>query len=58
MGGTYSGVAALAIGADGSLYAGGGFATAGGKPSSCIAQWLREVNMLSVLWFPLVLVHQ
>jgi hypothetical protein len=35
-------VLALAFGPDGSLYAGGGFSTAGDKSSSAIAQWNGE----------------
>jgi hypothetical protein len=51
-------VNALAFGPDGSLYVGGSFTEAGGKPSSYIALWLGEVTMPPVLWFPLVRIHQ
>jgi WD40 repeat protein len=50
-------VLALAFGPDGSLYAGGRFTTAGGKPSSHIAQWTGEVPR-PVAWFPAVLIDQ
>ena len=33
------GISALAVGADGSLYAGGGFATVSGVPASSVARW-------------------
>jgi hypothetical protein len=48
----------LAFGPDGSLYVGGSFTEAGGKPSSRIARWLKEVAMPPVVWFPLVRIHQ
>lgn len=51
-------IGALAFGQDGSLYAGGMFSTADGKPSSKIARWTGEAPMTPVLWFPLVRIHQ
>jgi hypothetical protein len=56
--GMNSHVTALAFRLDGSLYAGGFFTTAGGKPSLYIARWLKEVAMPPVVWFPLVRIHQ
>jgi hypothetical protein len=50
-------VEALTFGPDGSLYAGGEFTTAGGKPSSYIARWTGEVPK-PVAWFPAVLIDQ
>jgi WD40 repeat protein len=59
MGGcSYCWVLALAFGPDGSLYAGGGFDTAGGKPSSHFALWTGAVVSISVIWFPVALIDQ
>jgi hypothetical protein len=42
----------LAVGRDGSLYAGGTFTMAGGRPSSAIAKWIGEAGRRTML--PLV----
>jgi hypothetical protein len=47
----------LATGVDGSLYVGGAFTAAGGKPSSRIARWTGAVPR-PVAWLPAVLIDQ
>ena len=42
-------VRALAVGRDGSLYAGGSFTLAGGRPSSSIAKWIGEAGHRTML---------
>jgi hypothetical protein len=49
-------VLAMAPGPDGSLYVGGKFITAGGKPSSYIAQWTGAAAQTPVAWFPIALI--
>jgi hypothetical protein len=51
-------VDALAFGPVGLLYAGGQFATAGGKPSSAIAQWTGAVVRAPAAWLPVMLIDQ
>ena len=48
---------ALAAGVDGSLYVGGAFTAAGGKPSSRIARWTGAI-LRPAIWFPVVLMEQ
>jgi WD40 repeat protein len=57
MGGSDLCVYILAMGSDGSLYAGGSFTTAGGKLSSHIALWTGAI-LRPAIWFPVVLLEQ